>query len=171
MTLKARLRKARSRYLKRRSNVNLRSYLTIKAKLGIFDKRMCAYYGVDHNLAPAVKRAICRAWVAGLVPTSTTGGSHAPGSFHFRKDRRGRGCGVDFGQRREEIGTAKGLAKMRRFQRQELWRFRRGRLRNLAELIGPDNEKNVLRSNRTSLAEGTALEQAHDNHVHEGYAV
>jgi len=169
MTLKQRLKKARAAYMARRSSTNLRRYLRLKATAGRFDSRMCSYYGVSPKVNPACRRAICRAYAAGLVPTSTTGGKHAPGSYHTQLNSRGEGRGIDLGLRRDEVGTQKGLKRMETFQRKELWRFRHGKLPQMAELIGPNNFRIVLRGVETNLVEGNALEQAHDNHVHEGY--
>lgn len=163
MTLKQRIKKARAAYTRKRSGARLRAYLKLKALAGRFDKRMCAYYGVSPDVNAGCKRAICRAYVGGLVPTSTTGGVHSATSFHSK------GQAVDFGLRRDEIGTQKGLRKMQTFQRKELWRFRNKKLRRLVELIGPNNNRIVLRGRETDLAEGDTLEQMHDNHVHEAY--
>jgi hypothetical protein len=49
------------------------------------------------------KRFIVRGYAAGLVPTSTTGGQHASGSFHKQKDAAGRGRAVDLGLRDEHV--------------------------------------------------------------------
>jgi hypothetical protein len=163
MTITERIKKAAATYAKNPSNANLRAYLRLKAMAGRFDERMAAYYGVSTKVNPACKRAICRAYVAGLVPTSTTGGVHSPTSFHAL------GQAVDFGLRREEIGTAKGTKRLRTFQRKEFWRHRRGGLQRMVELIGPMNNRVILRAKETVLAEGAALENAHDNHVHEAY--
>lgn len=136
--------------------------------MGRFDKRMCAYYGVSPHVNAGCRAAICRAFAAGLVPTSTkrTGSN---GSFHNARNARGEGMAVDFGLRRTLIGTRKGLDRMTTFQRKELWRYRKERLHGMIELIGPDNRMTVLKGRETDLAEGTALEQMHDNHVHEAY--
>lgn len=163
------LSRARARYLERRTGERLRRYLTIKAALGRFDVRMCAYYGVSAKVNAGCRRAVCRAYAAGLVPTSTTAGRHAPGSFHGRRNRHGEGMAVDFGLRRELVGTAKGLERLRTFQRREHWRRRRGRLPGLVELIGPTNTLIVLARQETNLVEGAPLEQQHDDHVHEAY--
>lgn len=163
MTLKTRLKRARAAYMKRRTGANLRAYLRLKALAGKFDTRMASYYGVSTDVNPACKRAICRAYAAGLVPTSTTGGVHAATSYHALHQA------VDFGLRREEIGTEKGQRKLTTFQRKEFWRFRHGKLTRMVELIGPTNNQIVLKRSATTLAEGGTLENAHDNHVHEAY--
>lgn len=141
---------------------SLRAYLTAKAKAGRFDKRMCAYYHVSPNVNLGCRRAICRAYAIGLVPTSTTDGHHARGSYHSR------GRAVDLGLRRELIGTKKGAARLRIFQRKEYWRAGKRRIHPM-ELIGPDNGLIYLRGRKTHLREGQPLEQQHDNHVHEAY--
>jgi hypothetical protein len=153
----------RKRYKRERSNRTLRMYLTAKARLGRWDSRYLAYNGVASNVTAAVKAFITRGYAAGLVPTSTTGGSHAPNSLHY--PRGGVGHAADLGLRSEEVGTAKGRRKMEKFQAAEFKRDQRGRVR-LTELIGPSNRLVILRSKTSPLAEGAALEQAHDNHVH-----
>lgn len=116
------------------------------------------------------RAAICRAYAAGLVPTSTTGGRHSERSFHKRKNARGEGQAVDIGLRRDLVGTPIGANRLATFQRKEHWRFHNRKLRHdLVELIGPTNTLAVLRDVETDLAEGTALETQHDNHVHEAY--
>lgn len=140
----------------------LRAVLTAKARLGRYDARMLGYYNVPQIDSPGCRKAICRAYAAGLVPTATTNGTHATHSFH--KLRRA----VDFGVRRELVGTAKGQARLVKFQRKELWRATRGKIDPI-ELIGPTNDQVILVGRRTSLPEGSPLEQQHDNHVHEAY--
>jgi hypothetical protein len=158
-----RMRRAWRNYRRTGSNQALRVYLISRAKLGIWDRRYCAYYSVDSNVSSSCKRFIVRGYAAGLVPTSTTGGQHAPGSFHKQKDAAGRGRAVDLGLRHEHVGTAEGLRRMERFQRSEFRRFARS---GAIELIGPIAGLTVLRGISTSLAEGSALETQHDNHVH-----
>jgi hypothetical protein len=157
------LRRARAAYLKARTSPRLRTYLTFKARLGRFDERMCHYYQVNTAVNAGCRSAICRGYAAGLVPTSTTGGQHATGSYHYRH------MAVDFGLRRDLVGTAKGMTMLKTFQRKEHWRHRVGKLPHLVELIGPDNGLVVLRGRETNLIEGTPLETQHDNHVHEAY--
>lgn len=164
-SLRQQLKRARTLYVRNPTGARLRAYLTLKARLGQFDKRMCGYYGVDPNVNAECKKAICRAFVAGLVPTSTTGGKHAPGSFHGQRNSQGQGRAVDFGLRKELVGTKKGYARLATFQRKEFWRRSQKKVKP-AELIGPINALTVLRYQHTGLSEGSALEQAHDNHVH-----
>lgn len=144
------------------SQARLRAYLTAKARAGRFDPRMCAYYKVSPRVNIGCKRAICRAFVAGLVPTSTTGGHHAPGSYH------GKGRAVDFGLRQELVGTTRGMNRLKTFQRKEYWRARHNKLHPV-ELIGPINALVILQGRVSPLQEGAALENQHDTHVHEAY--
>src|SRR5829696_6143802 len=104
---------------------------------------------------PAFERVIARAHARGLVVTSTNDGKHAATSFHYR-DRA-----VDFGVPGPLIGTKQGRDRLVAFQR-ELARHPRG----LAELFGPDNAACVKNGAIRPLAEGTDLENQHDNHVH-----
>lgn len=166
--LRSNFQKAKRSYIRKPSSERLRAYLTAKARLGLFDKRMCAYYGVNPRVNKPCKKAICRAYVVGLVPTATTGGEHAPGSWHYRKNSMGEGCAVDFGNRKSLVGTSKGFNRLVTFQRKEFWRRRKNKIRPV-ELIGPINHLVVLKGSQTTLAEGSALETQHDNHVHEAY--
>lgn len=156
------LSQARKRYMAKPTKAALRTYLNVKAKAGVFDRRMCADYGVPVPMNASVRKAICRAWVAGLVPTATSNGTHAPGSYHKT------GQAVDFGLRPPEVGTLAGLNKLITFQRKEFWRARVGKIKPV-ELIGPTNNLVILRGGRSPLVEGTTLEQMHDTHVHEAY--
>lgn len=157
MALSDRAARARKRYLKHPSDAGLRYYLTLKARLGRWDDRYCRYFGVDTGVSTRVKQFIMRGFAAGLVPTSTTGGVHAPGSYHSKRRA------ADMGLRSNEIGTAKGQRKMEDFQRNE---FRLRYKTHAIEIIGPINNLVVLRGGHSPLAEGTALENMHDNHVH-----
>ena len=112
--------------------------------------------GHPGNISWRMKRVVVRGVNHGLKVTSTTGGVHAPGSYHYR------GRAVDFGHQRP--GTAEARRELVAFQKSELSRYRRWRQHK--EIIGPDNGAIVLRGYETDLSEGTALEQAHDNHVH-----
>ena len=96
------------------------------------------------------------------MPTSSTGGGHAKTSLHYQARA------LDFGLIERHIGTKYGRDKLAAFQNAEHRRARLGRI-DLVELIGPNNANTILRGNFTSLPEGTQLEQAHDNHVHEGF--
>jgi hypothetical protein len=149
------MRRARRRFLETRSERALRVYLISKARLGRWDKRYLLHYGVDGAVNRHVKRFFTRAFAAGLVPTS--GRRDDPGSHHHS------GNAGDVGLRRELIGSAEGITRLRRFHAAEY--NRRGRTRPI-ELIGPLNNRQVLRGVDTTLAEGTPLEDDHDNHVH-----
>jgi len=131
-------------------------YLISKARLGRWDDRYCAYWGVPTGVTRAVRRFITRGFAAGLVPTSTFRPSDS-GSYHSQRRA------ADMGLRRELIGTVRGLRRMRRFQAAE---FRRRRRTKVVELIGPNNRRTVLRGQVARLPEGSPLEQQHDNHVH-----
>lgn len=164
MTLRA-FRRLRKRVLKATGGAKtilLRRYLREKARRGKWDKRYFAYNNIDSNVTPRLKRAAMRAYAIGLVPTSSTSGGHSPNSWHFQKDEQGRGRAVDFGNRRELIGTAKGRERMVRFQRSE---FARGG-GFWVEVIGPDNNMIILNHHHSPLSEGTILENMHDTHVH-----
>jgi GH25 family lysozyme M1 (1,4-beta-N-acetylmuramidase) len=158
----ARMRRARRKWLATGANEALRVYLISKARLGRWDDRYCMFFGVDPQVTPEVRAYITRAYAAGLVPTSTTGGSHSPNSFHFQRIG-GRGRAADIGLRSDLIGTSKGLDRMRKFQARE---FASRESRHPVELIGPDNDLCVLNGVVSPLGEGTALEEMHDNHVH-----
>jgi GH25 family lysozyme M1 (1,4-beta-N-acetylmuramidase) len=158
----ARMRRARRKWLATGANQALRVYLMSKARLGRWDDRYCMFFGVDPQVTPDVRAYIARAYAAGLVPTSTTGGSHSPGSFHFQTIG-GRGRAADIGLRSDLIGTARGLERMRKFQARE---FANRAARHPVELIGPDNDLCVLNGVVSPLAEGSPLENQHDNHVH-----
>jgi hypothetical protein len=120
--------------------------------------------GHPGNISDECKRAIVRGVRAGLVVTSTTDGAHSSTSLHYpRNTASGLGEAVDFGVKPSELGSPKALAKRERFQRKE---FARG-TGHYRELYGPSNAHNARNGAPFSLTEGTDLEQAHDNHVHE----
>lgn len=157
-TLRTQLRRARKRYMGQPSNRHLRWYLNARGRLGLWDKRMHAYYGVDPRVNKRCRQAIARAYAAGLVPTSTTGGTHSKTSMHYS------GNAVDLGTRRGEPTSRKA-----RFQKAEFNAWQNGRRPGLVELIGPDNYRTVLRGMHSPLPEGDPLEQQHDDHVHMGF--
>lgn len=158
----ARMRRARRKWLATGANDALRVYLMSKARLGRWDDRYCMFFGVDPEVTPDVRAYITRAYGAGLVPTSTTGGSHTATSLHFQRIG-GRGRAADIGLRSDLIGTQKGLDRMRKFQARE---FAKRAERHPVELIGPDNNLVVLNGIVSPLPEGSKLEDQHDNHVH-----
>lgn len=135
--------------------------LRAKAALGKWDRRYCEYYGVPQPTNIHVKRFITRGYALGLVPTATTNGRHAAHSLHYLHRA------ADMGLRKNEIGTAVGDRRRRRFQRSE---YRRAhRVGGYTELLGPINDNCYLNGHPVTLAEGSPLEQAHDNHVHGGF--
>lgn len=111
--------------------------------------------GHPGNVTLAVKRVIVRGTNGGLIVTSTTDGRHAPRSFH------NSGRAVDLGHARP--GTPEARYELVRFQRFLLKRFGAAAF---IELFGPDNQSNVKNGGRVALDEGSALENAHDNHDH-----
>jgi hypothetical protein len=106
--------------------------------------------GHPGNVTWRIKRVIVRGINHGLYVTSTTDGRHTTGSYHYS------GRAVDMAANTRE--------RMVRFQLDELKRFRRWHRHR--EIIGPDNRAVVLRGVETDLAEGSGLEQMHDNHCH-----
>lgn len=70
------------------------------------------------------------------------------------------------GLRSHEIGTRKGLKRMQAFQTAEF--HSRGKHRP-TELLGPINYRCILGGRVITLAEHSALEDEHDNHVHGGF--
>lgn len=114
--------------------------------------------GHPGNITDKTKKAIVRGVHAGLVVTSTTDGTHSPGTKHKPyNNASGLGQAADM--------AAWSRTKMVNHQKAELARHRRGDIR-LYELIGPDNGAIILGGAETDLGEGGALEQAHDNHDH-----
>lgn len=161
MSLRSQLNAARKRYNRSHSSRALVAYLRLKARAGKWDSRFVRYFHVPEPTNIHVKRFIMRGFYYGLVCTATTNGQHAPGSLHY--SRRA----ADMGLRSDEIGTARGKRKMEKFQRKEFARARR--VGGYTELIGPINNRVILQGRATVLAEGTALENQHDNHVHGGF--
>ncbi len=156
---RARMRRARRKYLDTRADQALRVYLISKARLGLWDERYLLHHGVNGNVNTHVRRFFTRAYAAGLVPTS---GRRAP-RFAGDRSHHIEGAAGDAGVRRELLGTPEQARRLHAFQRAE---FERRNKTRPAELIGPDNWRNVLRGRQATLAEGTALENQHDNHVH-----
>jgi hypothetical protein len=161
MTLTQRLAAARKAYVRHPSRALLRRYLILKARKGIYDPRMWDYYRVPHLSNFRLQRALVRAYATGLVATATTNGVHSPTSYHSSRHA------VDFGLIETQIGTEYGLNKLSSFQKQEYTDFRQ---HGMVEVLGPVNGWCVLRGNRVVLREGDALENQHDNHVHEAVA-
>lgn len=148
-----------------------RTRLRAKARLGRWDHRYLDFragiphvFGENTTADRALRRAITRAFGKhGLIVTATTNGLHAAGSFH----KLGRA--VDLGLVPSEVGTSKGHRRLVNFQRDEFEAFEAGQRPNLKELIGPDNNMVVLKGKHSPLANGSPLENQHDNHVHEAF--
>lgn len=104
---------------------------------------------VEKALHPYIMEAVAR----GLCVTSTTGGKHAPNSFHY--SRRA----VDIGR---DTFTPLSYARLIAFQRH----LHKTHGRHLTELFGPSNYANRKWGRPLRLAEGSGLESLHDNHVH-----
>lgn len=145
------------------TNEHLRWYLNAKGRLGRWDERMHLLAGSSTRVNAGVKGAIARAYARGLIPSFTLEGQHAPGSYH--NEANGVGRAVDLNSRPGRSTNAEV-----NFQRREFRAWQRGKRRGLTELIGPDNNAIVLRGVHSPLAEGNALENQHDNHVHIAYA-
>lgn len=125
-----------------------------KAQLRLWDARMLN--GYSGNINRPTKRFIMRAIAAGLHVTSTTGGRHAPGSYHYPRYVAGR---ASLGMAADVAGP---MDLMQAFQRRE--HSRRGR--RYLELFGPVNAACRKNGQPIVLGEGTGLERLHDNHVH-----
>jgi hypothetical protein len=147
-----------------RSGKYLEQYLRAKSRLGIFDSRMNRTFNVPlARVHPRVKAFLARGYAYGLVPTATTNGTHSAASLHYS------GNAGDLGVKPSLIGTREAQERMLRFQGAEFRAWLKGRRGAMLELIGPDNGEVVLRGAHSPLAEGSALEQQHDNHVHGGF--
>lgn len=109
------------------------------------------FNGCPSNVTERIKTIVVAANKAGLYVTATTNGTHASTSYHYQ------GRAVDVAAPMDSAG----IARMVKFQR-ELASHPAGFL----EVFGPDNGACVKNGVRISLAEGTALEDQHDNHVH-----
>ena len=111
------------------------------------------FNGHATNVTDLIKEVIVAANKAGLFVTSTTGGGHAATSHHFPQNNAdGLGHAVDL------AGT---LDEMIAFQKKAAKQFPRA-----LELFGPANSPWIKNGQVTSGAEGTDLENQHDNHVH-----
>jgi hypothetical protein len=118
--------------------------LRVLAKARVWNRRMLN--GHPGNVTMSTRAYIRRGVAAGLVCTSTSDGQHAPTSFHYS------GRAADMGLPASLVGTKK-VSEARGPHHH-------------AELFGPSNVWNVKNGRVISLAEGTALENLHDNHVH-----
>lgn len=106
--------------------------------------------GRSGDITSPAKQFIVRAVNAGLYVTSTTGGRHAPTSYHYD---RPLGRAID---------VAGPWDKMVAFQRAES----ASRAGEYLELFGPDNGVQVKNGQRFAFSEGEPLENLHDTHVH-----
>lgn len=118
--------------------------LLTKARLRIWDPRFLNGRG---DVDRATRLFIMRAYRAGLRVTSTTGGRHAPGSYHYRRAAA------------DVVGSQWAMV---RFQRRE----HRYHGRRYNELFGPVNAACRVNGRPYRLAEGSSLERSHDTHVH-----
>ncbi len=168
MSFRDRLRRARAAYLRNPTPRLLRLYLILKARTGVWDARYCRHYNVSTAVNLACKKFIIRSYAKGLVPTSTARPVGTP-SYHSRRDSNGDALAVDMGLVRKEIGTRRGRRRMVAVQRSEYSAFLVGKRPRMIELIGPDNKAVVLRGTQSTLDEGSALETAHDNHLHAAF--
>jgi len=108
----------------------------------------------DKQLGRVVRYAVL---YCGLVVTATNDGVHASGSYHY-KNRA-----VDLGVRDGIAGTAAGLRRLKRAQIRIRKHFGDA---FFTEYFGPYNDQCVRNGRRINLAEGTPLENQHDNHIH-----
>lgn len=124
--------------------------------------------GHPGNVSRPIKRVITRGVKAGLVVTATTDGVHAINSWHYpRWSIYGLvGKAVDLGLPARLVGTDDGRRLLIAFQTSEF--NRRGH--RYAELLGPNNKRCIKNGHVMQLAEGSALETAHDTHVHAAVA-
>lgn len=111
------------------------------------NERKPNFNGHPPNVTAAIRQVIVAANQAGLYVTSTTDGAHATGSYHYS------GRAVDL--------AASSVSTMIAFQKRLA-----ATPRIYAEVFGPENAACVKNGVRISLAEGDALENQHDNHVH-----
>lgn len=128
--------------------------LRAKARRGHWDDRMLmGHPDVDPSLHPIIMEALGH---YRLIVTSTADGVHAPGSFHYRRRA------VDFGVVRSLVGRIIARLRLTRFQRH----LHRKHGKKLTELFGPSNRANRKWGRPLVMAEGSALEELHDDHVH-----
>lgn len=109
------------------------------------------FNGCPQNVSDAIRKMIVRANRNGLYVTATTNGTHASTSYHYS------GRAVDVAAPM----TAAGIKLMSDFQLKLVKDPGK-----YVELFGPVNNACVKNGVRITLAEGTSLENQHDNHVH-----
>jgi hypothetical protein len=126
--------------------------------------------GHPGNVTRRIRAVIRRAHKRGLVATFTTDGSHAPGSWHkviLGRNRLGHAVDVGFTQRGiDRLSPHQRRRILIDFQTSEYKRAKRLRWRTYKELLGPHDGLCILQGQPVGLVNGTALENAHDNHVH-----
>ena len=98
-------------------------------------------------------RIIRRAAEHGLVVTSTTGGRHAPTSWHFK------GLAVDFGVGPGLVGTPEHTRRLKAFQ-QAMAKD----APHLLELFGPIRNLGVKNGSRIVIPD--SIWRTHQDHVH-----
>jgi tellurite resistance protein len=103
---------------------------------------------------PALLRIIEDAAKHGLVVTSTTGGNHAKGSYHYL------GRAVDLGVAANPL-TPESQRVFKSYQRKLAKHPERFR-----ELIGPDESRLVKNGRFSTTAYSAATKAAHKNHIH-----
>ena len=82
----------------------------------------------------------------GLVVTSTTGGVHAAGSFHY------------VSMAADQAGSYADMIRLQRHLYKTHWKY--------LEVFGPSDYMNVKNGQPIHLAHNSALALQHDNHVH-----
>jgi hypothetical protein len=113
------------------------------AKKGIWRREFLRAYGPTGpelgDVTPRCKREIMRAIARGAVVTSTTGGTHAPGSYHYQRVSYKSSSGQwRLGGRAVDIGG--GRVALWRVYRDTRARERAHRNAQYDELFGPGNE-------------------------------
>jgi hypothetical protein len=126
--------------------------------------------GHPGNVTRRIKYVIRRAHKRPLVATATTDGSHAAGSWHkIIRGRNRRGRAVDVGFTQRDLARLSPHERRRiliDFQTSEYKRAKRLGWRTYKELLGPHDGLCILQGRPVRLVNGTAVENAHDNHVH-----
>lgn len=114
-----------------------------RASKGIWQGEFLRAYGPNGprlgDVTPRVKREIMRAIAVGCVVTSTTGGTHAPGSWHYQKSSYRSSSGKwRIGGRAADLGG--GRIALWRYYRDARRRERAKSSPQFHELFGPGNE-------------------------------
>ena len=158
-------------FIGRLTREQLHRRMVRKAQRGEYDVRMHAYWGTDPKINYYCRQAVVRGTAAGLVPTSTRRYPVCETcSYHRQRNDIGEGRAVDLGVVARHVGpTPEGRRQLIAYQREEFTQWRQGHRPNMVELIGPDNRLVVLRWRWAPLPNGSALENQHDNHVHQAF--